>query len=127
MTREEIFEYVKQEYGTLPEYLWESSPEHAVLRHSGNSKWYAIIMRVNEQNLGLQGSKDIDVINVKCDPITVGALRLQDGFLPAYHMNKDKWISVILDSIVPKEMIFDLIDSSYNAVAPKRKHKSPVI
>lgn len=121
MTREEIFEYVKQEYGTLPEYLWESSPEHAVLRHSGNAKWYAIIMRVNEQNLGLQGSRNIDVINVKCDPITVGALRLQKGFLPAYHMNKDKWISIILDSTVPKEMIFDLIDTSYNAVAPKRR------
>ena len=29
--REEIFEYVKKQYGTIPEYLWSSSPDSAVL------------------------------------------------------------------------------------------------
>ena len=31
MNRQEIFEYVKKQYGTVPEYLWETSPESAVL------------------------------------------------------------------------------------------------
>ena len=37
---EEIFEYVKKQYGTVPEYLWSKLPDSAVLRHK-NGKWYA--------------------------------------------------------------------------------------
>ncbi len=119
MTRNTLFEYAEQNYGTVPEYLWKSSPEHAVLRNQSNAKWFAIVMRVNEKNLGLNGSSDIDILNVKCDPITIGSLRLQEGFLPAYHMNKENWISIILDSKIPDSMIFDLLDSSYYIIAGK--------
>ena len=45
LKREEIFEYVKNQYGTVPEYLWETSPKSAVLRHK-NGKWYAVLMQV---------------------------------------------------------------------------------
>ena len=31
--KEEIFEYVQKQYGTLPEYLWSKLPDSAVLRH----------------------------------------------------------------------------------------------
>ena len=53
MKREEIFEYVNKQYGTIPEYLWKSSPENAILRHK-NGKWYAAIMRVEKSKLGLK-------------------------------------------------------------------------
>lgn len=33
MKKEEIFEYVKKQYGTVPVYLWAQSPDNAVLRH----------------------------------------------------------------------------------------------
>ncbi len=33
LKREDIFGYVKKHYRTIPEYLWETSPESAVLRH----------------------------------------------------------------------------------------------
>ena len=36
MKKEEIFEYVQKQYGTLPEYLWSKLPDSAVLRHK---KW----------------------------------------------------------------------------------------
>ena len=42
MKREEIFQYVKEQYGTELEYLWKKDPDSAVLRHK-NGKWYAII------------------------------------------------------------------------------------
>ena len=32
MKKEEIFEYVQKQYGTLPEYLWSKLPDSAVLR-----------------------------------------------------------------------------------------------
>ena len=27
MDRKDVFEYVKKQYGTVPEYLWKESPE----------------------------------------------------------------------------------------------------
>lgn len=50
MKREEIFEYVKNQYGTVPEYLWETSPKSAVLRHK-NGKWYAVLMQVEKSSV----------------------------------------------------------------------------
>ena len=50
MEREEIFQYVKEQYGTEPEYLWKKDPDSAVLRHK-NGKWYAIIMAVEKKTL----------------------------------------------------------------------------
>lgn len=61
MKREEIFEYVKKQYGTIPEYLWKSSPESAILRHE-NGKWYAAILRVEKSKLGLKEEGSVDII-----------------------------------------------------------------
>lgn len=69
MTREEIEEYIFQQYGTEPEYPWLSSPSHAVFRHSGNQKWFAVAMNIPKEKLGLADTETIDILNVKCDPI----------------------------------------------------------
>lgn len=49
MKKEEIFEYVQKQYGTMPEYLWSKLPDSAVLRHE-NGKLYAVIMTVENRN-----------------------------------------------------------------------------
>ena len=108
INRDVILNYALSTYGTEPEYPWESSPDNAVLRNMMSGKWYAIIMCVKRQILGLDGDGFVDVMNVKCDPILVGSLRMKNGFLPAYHMNKDKWISILLDGSVSREEIFPL-------------------
>lgn len=87
MKREEIYEYVKKQYGTVPEYLWKESLESAVLRHP-NGKWYAVLMQVEKSRLGLEGDTKVDIIDVECDPDMVGLLTQTYGFLPGYHMNK---------------------------------------
>jgi predicted DNA-binding protein (MmcQ/YjbR family) len=66
--KEEIFEYVKKQYGTMPEYLWAQSPDNAVLRHK-NGKWYAVVMSVEKCKLGLEGNEFVDIMDVKCDPV----------------------------------------------------------
>ena len=126
INRDVILNYAFSTYGTEPEYPWESSPDNAVLRNTMSGKWYAIIMCVKRQILGLDGDGFVDVMNVKCDPILVGSLRMKNGFLPAYHMNKDKWISILLDGSVSMEEIFPLIDESYNLVTPKAKKRSKI-
>ena len=115
LKREEIYEYVKKQYGTVPEYLWKESPESAVLRHK-NGKWYAVLMQVEKSRLGLEGDTKIDIIDVKCDPDMVGLLTQTYGFLPGYHMNKKYWITMLLDGTVSEAKILDFLDMSYDLI-----------
>jgi len=113
MDRNELFSQVAQRYGVAPEYPWPRWPEHAVLRHTGNRKWFGIVMSVPASRLGLAGDGAVDVINVKADPDDVPALQLADGILPAYHMNKEHWVSVLIEGDVPDEMLLDLLETSH--------------
>ncbi|NBI66981.1 MmcQ/YjbR family DNA-binding protein [Pseudoflavonifractor sp. 60] len=122
--RERITQYAQDTFGTEAEYLWGDIPDGAVFRHPASRKWYALIMGVSRSRLGLPGEKITDVLTVKCGPILSGSLLTEPGFLPAYHMNKTNWISVLLDETVPDEKIFPLLDLSYDSVAPKRRKKS---
>ena len=54
-----------------------------------------------------------DIINVKCDAYLISSLCQNQGFLPAYHMNKTSWLSILLDGSVSCEEILKLIDLSY--------------
>ena len=118
--REEIFEYVKKQYGTIPEYLWSSSPDSAVLRHH-NGKWYAVIMNVERSKLGLDGDDTVEIIDVKCDPDMTGMIIQTYGFLPGYHMNKQHWITILLDGIVGESKILDFLDMSYDLIDRMQK------
>ena len=120
MDREEIFEYVKKQYGTIPEYLWSSSPDSAVLRYH-NGKWYAVIMNVERSKLGLDGDDTVEIIDVKCDPEMTGMIIQTYGFLPGYHMNKQHWITILLDGTVGESKILDFLDMSYDLIDGLRK------
>lgn len=122
MDKEKLFQWAKQKYHTEPDYPW--ADENAVLRHKENNKWYALIMGVERSKLGLQGEGTVDVVNVKCEPMLIGSLLTRPGFHPAYHMNKEKWITVRLDGSVPEEEVKNLIALSYEMTAPKKKRKN---
>lgn len=67
----------------------------------------------------------MDVLNVKSDPLLIGSLRGQDGYFPAYHMNKEKWLSIQLGKPELDDAIKDLLSLSYELTTPKkRKPKS---
>lgn len=117
MDRQQVFSYVKQRYHTLPDYPW--ADQNAVLRHRNNQKWYALIMEVSREKLGLLDEGTVQIMNVKCDPALIGSLRTRKGYHPAYHMNKENWISVRLDGSVPENEIRSLIDESYGLTAAK--------
>lgn len=125
LQRERITQYIQDAYGTEAEYLWADSPDSAVFRHPASRKWYAIIMRVRPESLSLTGEQPLDVMNVKCGAIMAGSLRLSSGFLPAYHMNKNHWISILLDGSVSDDQITPLLELSYDSVAPKGRKRRP--
>ena len=121
MTRQELFTWIRQQYGTEPEYPWHDW--NAVLRHNDNNKWYGVVLEVSADKLGLPVAGIIDVLNVKSDPLLIGSLRGQDGYYPAYHMNKENWITAALDGSAPEDKLRLVLDMSYTATAPKLRKK----
>ena len=116
MLRQRLFDYAKEKYGVEPDYPFSTAPTYPVLRHADTRKWFAIFMDVPRARLGLAGDGSVDVVNVKCDAMA-GALRRTPGILPAYHMNREKWVTVLLDGTVPAEEICPLLDLSYSLTA----------
>ena len=70
-------------------------------------KWYAVIMTVEKSKLGLEGKESVDIMDVKCDPDMTNMIIQTYGFLPGYHMNKQHWITILLDGSVSKAKILD--------------------
>ena len=123
MNRNELEAYIAETYGTQAESPWAKNPQHKVFRHGNNQKWFALVMDVPKVKLGLQEEGLLDIVNLKCDPITIGALRADPGFFPAYHMNKENWITVALDGGVPDDKVKMLLDVSFEATAGKVKKR----
>ena len=120
--REFVSQYIKKKYRTSPEYPWRNDQTSAVFRHEDNRKWFALAMEVQRNKLGLSGEEHVDAMNLKIDdPFFRDTLIREEGIMPAYHMNKLHWITVLLDGTVPEERICDLIDISYMATASARK------
>ena len=120
--RKAIFAYANEVYQSTPEYLWAGDPDSAVLKHTDNKKWSALIMNVSKEKLGLNDKEEVDIINMKCDPDMIGTLRMINGIFAGYHMNKKYWISVLLDGSVDESMIYDLLDKSF-ALTENKKRK----
>ncbi len=126
MDREQVMSYISQTYGADPEHPWEKYPGYTVFRHGNNKKWFALVMDVTGDKLGLPGREPIDVMNVKCDPRLMGSLRQEAGIYPAYHMSKASWLTVALDGSVSEEKLKWLLDMSYDLTAarPRAPRKS---
>ena len=122
--KDAALKYVLDTYGIRPDYPWDNYKDAGVLRHSENRKWFGLVMSVSGDKLGLKGSGTVNILNLKCDPITGGSAKLNKGILPAYHMSKSNWISIVLDGSVDREFAEMLIDISFDLTAPKIKRKA---
>ena len=112
--KQDIINFINKKYSVNPEYLWRRYPDFCVFRRADNKKWFVIIMKIPRGKLGLSGDGAVDVINVKTDntEFFLGVT----GILPAYHMNKNNWVTVILDGTVPVGNVKKLIEMSYGLV-----------
>ena len=122
--KEEIINYIKTSYNAVPEYLWEKFPNHCIFRHSNNKKWFALIASVSKNKLNEQGNELVDILNLKLDTFEIDLLNYQQGFMPAYHMNKKYWITAKLDGTIPNEILEELIDHSYDITKTKIVRKN---
>ncbi|EGP68844.1 MULTISPECIES: MmcQ/YjbR family DNA-binding protein [Streptococcus] len=112
-----IMAQIQEKYGNQLEYLWEKSPDTAVLRHEGNKKWYAVLMRIPWDKLEKGREGLVEAVNLKHDQVV--DLLSQKGIYPAFHMNKRYWISVAFDDTLSDEMVLELIEKSWNLTSKK--------
>ena len=122
MTKQEFLKYCLNTYGTSPDYPFDEDFETAVLRHTDNRTWYAIVMKVSRRKFGFDSDEMIDVVNLKLPTEMFGSFGAADGVYPAYHMNKLHWISVLLPD-APEEIVQFLVNVSFEATKVKEKKK----
>ena len=113
-TRSAVLRYAREALDTEPDCPFSGDTQTLVLRHADSGKWFALLMRVRADRLTLKRGGEVEIMNVKVDPLLTGSLRTQRGILPAYHMNKERWISVLLDGSVPLEQALALLDMSFS-------------
>lgn len=85
-----------------------------------------LVFKVNDKIFLLAGLDSSPLqFNVKCDPEK--AIQLREDFpetvLPGYHMNKKHWNTVIVDGRLSAKQLKEMIDHSYELVAPKKRAK----
>ena len=124
MTRQELIHYIFDTYSVEPDYPFSRDDVSCVFRHIDNRKWFGIAMAIPYRTLGINRKGNVDILNIKCSPVVIGPLRGKPGFRPAYHMNKDKWITVLLDGSASQEEIISLLDMSYSMTASKVRKTS---
>ena len=112
-----IMTQVQEKYGNQLEYLWEKSSDTAVLRHEGNQKWYAVLMKISWDKLEKGREGQMEAVNLKHN--CVADLLSQKGIYPAFHMNKRYWISVVLDDTLSDEEVLGLMEKSWNLTTKK--------
>ena len=123
MNRQSLIDRISDAFSVEPDYPWFNTPDAAVFRHVDSRKWFGLLMSVSPNSLRIPGDASIDILNVKCDPLLIGALRQRPGFLPAYHMNKELWITIIL-KYVSDEDIMQLVRKSYELTSPAKGRNS---
>jgi predicted DNA-binding protein (MmcQ/YjbR family) len=76
-----------------------------------------LVFKVDGKVFALLDVDSFEQVNLKCAPDKAVDLREQyNGILPGYHMNKTHWNTVRVKEDVPVEMIYSLVDESYNEV-----------
>lgn len=131
-----VIEYVKNKYDDDLVFLWDNF-EGAVFRNKDNEKWYGAIMKIREKSFATSTIKRmkqdgatsnhmllnkknysdddfVEVIDLHIDKNISKDLIDYETIFPGYHMNKDNWITIILDKRTNLKKVYKLLDDSYS-------------
>jgi predicted DNA-binding protein (MmcQ/YjbR family) len=65
-------------------------------------------------------------VSVKCDPELGVQLRsTYPSIAPGYHLNKRHWLTITVDGSVHASLVADLVQGSYELVAPRLSGRRP--
>ena len=112
---QEVIAYVRKKYGDELEFLWQKFPKNAIWRNKDNQKWYAALLAVPRNKLAGQTSEEeVEIIDIRFQKNeALEFAESNDNVFPGYHMNKNNWVTIILDGSMATEQILELLDQSY--------------
>ena len=108
-----IINYVKAKYDNDLEFLWKRSPKNAIWRNQNNRKWYGTVLVISKDKLKIESNEMVEILDLRYQKNDIKNIIDNYKIFPGYHMNKDNWITIILDGRVELEEIYQLIDNSY--------------
>ena len=108
-----IINYVKAKYDNDLEFLWKRSPKNAIWRNQNNRKWYGAVLVISKNKLKIESNEMVEILDLRDQKNDIKNIIDNYKIFPGYHMNKDNWITIILDGRVELEEIYQLIDNSY--------------
>lgn len=114
-----INNYIMNTYNSAPEFLWEKYSGYGVYRNKNNNKWFALIANIDKSSVS-NTNGEVEIINVKCNSNDINNLVDNKSYFKAYHMNKNNWITILLDDSLNDKDIIKLIDNSYEMVDSKQ-------
>lgn len=104
MNKEEIIKYCLTLPNTFEDYPFSNDNITVAMKHSNNKKWFALVMEVKGELY----------LNIKTDPNYSDILRNAYKYIiPAYHMNKELWNTVIISENVDVNLVKELVEHSY--------------
>lgn len=107
-----IVNLIIKKYNDIPEFVWDKFPGYGIFRNPNNDKWYGLIMNINKSKID-NGNEEVEILNVKLDEDEIKHLLSRNGFYKAYHMNKENWITILLDDTIKDEEIMGYIEESH--------------
>ena len=104
MKRKEVIDFCLTLPNVYEDYPFPNDNVSVTMKHRRNNKWFALIMDV----------KGEEYLNIKTDPEYSELLRnAYEYIIPAYHMNKEHWNTIILSDKCDKKLIEELLMQSY--------------
>lgn len=105
MNREDVIKYCLELPDVYEDYPFPEDNISATMKHKKNNKWFALLMEVDGK----------EYLNIKTNPEYSELLRkTYDYIIPAYHMNKEHWNTIILSDECDRELVEELLEQSYN-------------
>lgn len=91
---------------------WSDPRNQSLITYTIGGKWFCLL------------SVDDKRANIKCDPEKVVELQTHySGAFPAWHMNKQHWVGVMLDSDIPTEQFRQMLLEAHDIVAKSLSRK----
>ncbi|MCR5218422.1 MmcQ/YjbR family DNA-binding protein, partial [Treponema sp.] len=112
--RQPYVEWMEEKYNCKGDFPWDSDPDYEVFR-CPNNKWFALIMKIPLNRLGIKSDEKVNVVNIKAEHIP--ELIDNKSIFPAWHMNKKYWITILLTSVTDFNKLCKLTEESYTLVS----------
>ena len=115
--KDDYITWIKTQFGAEPDYPWPDDAPYSFVFRCPNEKWFALVMKIKYRQLGLTGDEAVWVVNMKASQNEIPNLIDKKSIFPAWHMNKNHWITVLLTAATDFEKLCELTQKSYELVS----------